>query len=95
MKTVDRTKELGKRLTGCQGIVKEQQSEIEELKMRIAILQDGVDAVNGLMENSVGVEGLHMNGDFALWSELLEGGSNEAWLIDFSMALDVYKKEVK
>jgi hypothetical protein len=42
----------------------------------------------GLVENSGGVFGLHLNGDLSPWPELLRGGQFEEWLAD---AFDVAK----
>mgnify|MGYP001007148592 FL=1 len=48
----------------------------------------GLEAVESLMNESHGVGGLHLNGDFAPWSELRTGGRFEEWLIAFDDALN-------
>ena len=47
----------------------------------------GINAVADLMNNSTGVDGLHLNGDIATWGELRSGGRLESWLVDFDEAL--------
>lgn len=39
------------------------------------------EAIHALIAESVGVVGLHMNGDVAEWEELLPGGRFEDWLM--------------
>lgn len=51
-------------------------------------LKAGINAVNELIENSVGVAGLHMNGDIASWGSLRTGGRFEEWLADFDAAAE-------
>ena len=48
----------------------------------------GINAVADLIDNSTGVEGLHLNGDIAPWNELRTGGRFESWLVDFDDALE-------
>ena len=50
-------------------------------------LIDGLRAVEGLINDSHGVDGLHLNGDVAPWDELRTGGAFEDWLKDFDAAL--------
>ena len=45
-------------------------------KAAIAALHD----IDDLVANSEGVSGLHMNGDMAPWSEIMDGGAFGAWL---------------
>ena len=47
----------------------------------------GINAAANLMDNSSGVDGLHLNGDIAPWCELRAGGRFEEWLVDFDEAL--------
>ena len=54
----------------------------------IAKLVRGIYAAADLMDNSSGVDGLHLNGDIAPWNELRTGGMFEEWLIDFDEALE-------
>ena len=46
----------------------------------IVWLRECVEAFRELMADSVGVYGLHLNGDGAPWSSLLSGGEFECWL---------------
>ena len=63
--------------------------EIDRLRIENDKLKKGIKAVKELIEESRGVDGLHMNGDVAMWSELLQSGFAEDWLIDFSLALEL------
>lgn len=58
----------------------------------IILLINALKAVQDLIEHSKGVAGLHMNGDIAPWQELLEGGSCEDWLEDFSLAMELVNR---
>jgi len=63
---------------------------IKELQRRDLYEQElsaGLTAVSELIANSIGVAGLHLNGDVATWEELQEGGRFEEWLIDFDHAI--------
>lgn len=48
----------------------------------------GINAVADLIDNSSGVDGLHLNGDIAPWNELRTGGRFEEWLVAFDEALE-------
>ena len=48
----------------------------------------GINAAANLMDNSTGVDGLHLNGDVAPWCDLRTGGMFEGWLVDFDEALE-------
>jgi hypothetical protein len=48
----------------------------------------GINAAANLMDNSTGVDGLHLNGDVAPWGELRTGGQFEELLVDFDEALE-------
>lgn len=63
------------------------EDRIAELKAENAKLKAGIDAVHALIDESEGVYGLHLNGDGALWGDLLSGGRFEEWLCEFSKAL--------
>lgn len=45
-------------------------------KAAIAALRD----IDDIVANSEGVSGLHLNGDMAPWSEIMDGGAYGAWL---------------
>ena len=62
------------------------QAVISQRDREIKILRKGISAVRGLMNDSHGVTGLHLNGDIAEWSELERGGQYEEWLIGFNEA---------
>jgi hypothetical protein len=64
---------------------------VVELHDRIAVLSAGIAAVSGLIDESQGVAGLHLNGDVATWEELRQGGRFEEWLSDFDEALRIEK----
>lgn len=51
---------------------------------RIEKLVKGLRAVAGLMAESQGVAGLHLNGDVATWDDLLQN----AWLEDYHEAMN-------
>lgn len=68
---------------------KEARAEIARLQQQIEAQKKALDAVSGLINESCGVSGLHLNGDIAPWGDLLEGGAYEEWLIDFSAATDL------
>ena len=57
-------------------------------------LRKGLEAVEQLIDDSVGVAGLHKNGDVAPWDELRTGGRFEEWLNDFDAALERPNAEV-
>lgn len=56
--------------------------------MNIKKLIAGLHAVRGLINESEGVYGLHLNGDVSPWAELEQGGRYEEWLRDFNEAED-------
>lgn len=41
--------------------------------------------LKALIEDSIGVAGLHKNGDLALWHDLVRGGQFEDWLTSYSL----------
>jgi hypothetical protein len=59
---------------------------IDELKAENDVLKKGIIAVRHLINESYGVDLLHLNGDISAWDELEEGGRFEEWLIDFNKA---------
>ena len=60
--------------------------ELALLRPVVDAARKGLKAVRMLIEESRGVDGLHLNGDVAPWDELLAGGQFEHWLFDFSAA---------
>lgn len=58
-----------------------------ELQADAARYLKGLKSVQSLINESTGVGGLHLNGDFAPWSELQTGGRFEEWLVDFDAAI--------
>lgn len=67
------------------GILKEQFRE--NLLSENERLRAGIKSVEGLINDSQGVYGLHLNGDCAPWETLRTGGQFEEWLLDFDKAL--------
>lgn len=65
----------------------------EAAEARCAKLEEGIKAVDGLISDSHGVAGLHLNGDIAPWDELRTGGRFEEWLKPFDAALAGVGKE--
>lgn len=59
---------------------------IEFIEAENERLKRGISCVRGLINDSVGVVGLHHNGDVAEWRELESGGEFECWLKDFNEA---------
>lgn len=55
--------------------------------MVVSKLRKAVAAVQGLIDHSSGVAGLHQNGDVAPWHDLRQGGAFESWLTDFDDAI--------
>ena len=62
-----------------------------QLERELAVARKGLEAVESLMNESHGVGGLHLNGDFAPWSELRTGGRFENWLVAFDDALNAMR----
>ncbi len=56
-------------------------------KAEVTRLRLALACVEGLINESHGVTGLHLNGDVALWGDLRTGGQFEEWLMDFDAAL--------
>lgn len=54
---------------------------IERLPEIVERLEKLTEAINDLIGNSFGVDGLHMNGDIAEWDEITVGGRSEGWLL--------------
>lgn len=48
-----------------------------------------------LMENSIGVDGLHKNGEVAPWDDITEGGRFSTWLSDYNRAVALLAKDKK
>ena len=71
----------------------EAERERDELRAEIAKLRCGLAAVEGLIADSHGVDGLHLNGDVAPWEELRSGGRYEGWLRDFDAALAAHERK--
>ncbi len=55
------------------------------------VLSKLVLALQDLIQSTVGVSGLHLNGEVADWGSLLTGGQFEYWLLDFDEALEIAK----
>ena len=61
--------------------------ERDALRADLERARAGLAAVEALIDESRGVDGLHRNGDLATWDELRTGGRYEEWLRDFDAAL--------
>jgi hypothetical protein len=62
---------------------------LHPMAVEIKKLRAGIAAVQKLIEESQGVDGLHLNGDVAAWDDLRSGGHFEEWLKDFDESLSV------
>jgi hypothetical protein len=62
-------------------------AELSAKDAQLCRAREGLKAVESLINDSRGVDGLHLNGDVATWEELRSGGRFEEWLRDFDAAL--------
>jgi len=67
--------------------MEEARDVVAELIAERDALRKGLEAVAAVIDNSDGVNGLHLNGDLATWASLRTGGRFESWLLDFDAAL--------
>jgi hypothetical protein len=74
-------------------IIKCADNRIEEKEAKVKELKEGIEAVIDLINESHGVDGLHLNGDIAPWDELRTGGRFEMWLIKFDNAYKLIKNK--
>lgn len=81
-------------LQGALGTIENLEKDREQLRADLArekqlgeTLRRGVLAVQTLILESRGVEGLHLNRDIALWDDLRSGGQFETWLVELDEAL--------
>jgi hypothetical protein len=65
---------------------------IVELHRDIGLLLSAIGEVRALINESKGVDGLHLNGDVALWSELEDNGKYCEWLWTFNKAEKLRQK---
>lgn len=56
-------------------------ARVPELEQIALAAEELAKSVEDLIRDSNGVAGLHLNGDFAPWHELVEGGRFEEWLL--------------
>jgi len=68
-------------------------SALEQATKDKAELVEILHKVDDLMTDSVGVAGLHMNGDLAPWDSLLTGGFFEDWLLGFTELVDKHPRK--
>jgi hypothetical protein len=59
---------------------------IKRLCNHIDTLSSGIDAVRALINESIGVTGLHLNGEIAFWESLEKEGLFWEWLAEFNAA---------
>ncbi len=64
------------------------ESDLAAARKALEEKDDGLRAVEDLIDNSDGVIGLHLNGDTAPWDELRTGGRFQEWLQLFDAALE-------
>ena len=76
-------------LEARQAAVCADEARLGRLAQKVVILKAGLAAVEGLIGQSKGVYGLHLNGDPSPWEELRTGGVYEEWLLEFDAALAV------
>ncbi|SIR65779.1 hypothetical protein SAMN05880558_12419 [Aeromonas sp. RU39B] len=78
------------------GIISAVGTELLELDKQSAELLAALEKLTGditaLMDESLGVYGLHKNGDPAPWGELVAGGRYEEWLLSISNAEELIAK---
>jgi hypothetical protein len=63
-------------------------AERDALREKVERQHKGLKAVEDLINESDGVYGYHLNGDLSPWGDFLEGGCNEAYLMEFEEALE-------
>lgn len=78
---------LGKSLEVALREREEVLAERDTIRAELERARAGLAAVEALIDESRGVDGLHRNGDLATWDELRTGGRYEEWLRDFDAAL--------
>ena len=61
-----------------------------ERRQHGALASTLIGALDELIQSSDGVYGLHMNGDYAPWDSLTEGGFCEVWLISLERAREAF-----
>lgn len=66
--------------------------ENESLRRDAEVYKNGLLAVVNLIESSLGVYGLHLNGELAPWDTLRTDGGYEDWLQSLDAAVDVIDK---
>ena len=59
---------------------------VQALCNKITTLSAGIKSVRGLMNESQGVAGLHLNGTIATWEDLGEKGRSWEWIFAFHEA---------
>lgn len=75
--------------------INEQAAENESLRRDVEVYKDGLLAVVNLIESSLGVYGLHLNGELAPWDTLRTGGGYEDWLQSLDAAVDAIDKALE
>jgi hypothetical protein len=72
----------------AKGEVDALRAERDALREKVETQRKGLKAVKDLINETAGVYGYHLNGDLSPWGEFLEGGCNEAYLMEFEEALE-------
>lgn len=70
-----------------------EEHELADMEQHIDMLTRAIIQVNLLIKSSDGVVGLYNNGDIKLWEDLLKGGRDEVWLLDYSKAIEATEIE--
>ena len=90
-----RVAELQSDLQGTELSRESLQAENESLRRDAEVYKDGLLAVVNLIESSLGVYGLHLNGELAPWDTLRTGGGYEDWLQSLDAAVDAIDKALE
>jgi len=60
-----------------------------QMKHQLNVLEEGLNAVREIIDESEGIVGLHLNGDVAYWDDLQVGGVFEDYLSPLQEAEEV------
>lgn len=66
--------------------VERKEARIKELERINEAQAEGLKSFRGLIDESFGVVGLHMNGSIVFWDDLETDGKHEEWLSAFNAA---------
>ncbi len=63
--------------------ISEKLKELDGAMERAAVLEQGIEGVQKIINASTGVDGWHKNGDIAPWHEIFGGFSLEEWIVEY------------